>query len=295
MIYSIPNVNPYNNVIYISNGVNEYPIVMDVAFYTPENLAEQLTDKLNTTTTAPGPAAGALGAIGWEVSYNPEFARFTIKNVNSGLPVPFKINPKYGQDKGTYNVVGETTSYSRTDTLATMMGFGNVPNALCVVNPAVPLPSPPTPAYCQWSGDVASMLYTTYIDVVSKTLTANQKVKDVSTNDTTGTNLLARIYISKNFENLDTETTIYGPDGTTVEGYNRTNNTYEVRPFYINYQPPYVKQVRWDDSIFLSSVSIRLQDDKGNLLYDFERNIPESLAGSNGYAQLTLLISESED
>lgn len=299
MIYSIPNVNPYNSILFLNDGVNDAYISIPVGFLTPIELGNKVEDALNGVSTGATPAGPVFGCNTWVVKYIPEFASFEITNQGSIAPlpiitkVPFKILPKYGQDKGTSNVPGETTTYVRTDTLATMMGFGNVPDALSPVVAGIDTTG--------WRGDVASMLYTTYIDVVSQVLTSNQKVRDVSTNDKTGSNLLARIYIGNNFQPLDTMTKVYTPpSATNATSLEITNNTLEVKPFYINYQPPYVKQVRWDDSIFLSSVNIRLQDDKGNLLYDFERNLVGNndgigFSGSNGYAQITFLISESEE
>ena len=299
MIYSIPNVNPYNNILFLSGSTGpEESIVLGRAFYTPTFLAQQVQIELNALNSG----AGCLGTNNWTVSYEPGDATFTIQNgpggtgpASPGTIVPFKINPKFNQDKGTFTSAGESTSYKRTDTLATMMGFANVPNAVS------PTPGVSSVKKTGWRGDVASMLYTTYIDVVSQTLTQNQKVRDVSTNNNTGSNILARIYIGKDFMPLDSTTTILPGPGVDI-----TNNTLQVRPFYINYSPSYVKQVRWNDGIFLSSLNIRLQDDKGNLLYDFERNTTASIplpdnagnvfiAGSNGYAQLTFLISESTD
>jgi hypothetical protein len=293
MIYSIPNVNPYNNILYLSDGTNEQSVLLTIGFYTPQELAIVIQTKLND------PLNPIFNCNTWVVNYITEYATFEITNSGTIAPlpvlpaVPFKILPKLGQDKGQIKVAGESTVYTRTSTLAEMMGFNNVPDALS------PTPSPPI-IKTGWKSDVASMLYTTYIDVVSRTLTQNQKVRDVSTNSFTGSNLLARIYIGKNFQVLDTETTVYDPTATTITAIEKTNDTYNVKPFYINYQPSYVKQVRWNDSIYLSSLNIRLQDDKGNLLYDFERNLQGTsngiaLAGSNAYVQLNFLISEQDD
>jgi hypothetical protein len=301
MIYSIPNVNPYNNVLFLSNGTTEVAINVDTNFYSPQQLASQLEINLNA-------GSGTFGLTNWQVQYNLAESSFIIANGKNAVVdppspavpgVPFKINPKYEQDKGSYKNPGENITYTRTDTLATLMGFGNVANAL---SPSITSVQNIT----SLRGDVASMLYTTYIDVVSKTLTGNQKVRDVSTNNNTGSNLLARIYISKNLQELtplsvDYEIAPQFPDNPAPDNFNVGAGTLNIKPFYINYQPPYVKQVRWDDSIFLSSVNIRLQDDKGNLLYDFERNYNTAgtfnfyRAGSNAYAQLTFLISESDD
>jgi hypothetical protein len=306
MIYSIPNVNPYNNALFLSGSTGpEISVTIPTSFYPPQELGKEVAKQLNETAFSG--VTGALGCTGWNVSYDTGRGSFTIKNgdgitgpTGADTVFPFKINPKYGQDKGQVQNAGEPTVYTRTDTLATMMGFGNVANAL------TPTPGSTGIQQTGIQGDVASMLYTTYIDVVSQALTANQKVRDVSTNNNTGSNLLARIYISKDFQPLDTTTFTFpqgmtGPGGAS-EGFDITNNTLQVRPFYINYQPSYVKQVRWDDSIFLSSLNIRLQDDKGNLLYDFERNPTAeggttsiALSGSNAYAQLTFLMSEASD
>jgi hypothetical protein len=321
MIYSIPNVNPYNNVLYISGstgpGVStaypEQAIAVQTNFYTPAGLANTLQNELNTATTVGAGSTGLFGVDSWQVQYNLAESSFIIGNGQTGPTgpcVPFNINPKYGQDKGQYANPGERTPYKRTDTLATMMGYGNVaneftPNPDFIVNPNSGVTGD-ADHITSLRGDVASMLYTTYIDVVSQTLTQNQKVRDVSTNNKTGSNLLARIYISKDLQELvpvsfDYTTAPAFPNNPAPDNINIGDTTLNIKPFYINYQPSYVKQVRWNDSIFLSSLNIRLQDDKGNLLYDFERQYSKPgefnfyRAGSNAYAQLTFLISESTD
>jgi hypothetical protein len=129
----------------------------------------------------------------------------------------------------------------------------------------------------------ATMLYTTYVDVVSSILCKHQDVRDTSTSYFTGNNILARIYISPD--------RYYSVSDTTIIG---------VKPFQLHYEFPVPKEIKWEPTEFLPSCNIRLQDDKGNLLYFLPTasTVPglvgsTLVCGNTAFVQMSMLISEA--
>jgi hypothetical protein len=308
MKYTSPNVNPYNNVLYLEKEPEPgqapelYALFMDTAhlsgltleealpssslavgFYTPEMLTTAVQAALNAGT-------GVFDSTNWTCQWfkdstnpNSTGGKFRIGNVN----VSFKINPMFGLNKGTYQFqtlagVKVGPVYNRTSTLAQLMGFDSISS---------------NKGYSAfWFSGIASMNYTSYIDVVSNTITKNQFTRDVSSDNNTGYNLLARIYINQDMKPYIEKTTIYGIDGTTVAGFNYTYDYPGMNPMMINWQASYPKQIRWDKEAFLASIEIQLRDDMGNLLYYGDE--PAELVsqyGDTGYALMTFMISEEDD
>ena len=134
--------------------------------------------------------------------------------------------------------------------------------------------------YSEFVGDVASMKYTPYFDVVSKQLTKKQQVGDSGTSFNTGSNLLARIYVSYNDVVQDDFTNPLGS-----------------KPFTIRREFIIPKQIYWDTKEFLNVIDLTLIDYKGNVLYEptfFQSSGGDTInlgtAASNW--QLTLQVSE---
>ena len=295
MLYSCPNVNPYNNVLYFeeANGadfINRTAIVVPVGWYTGRLLETTLQNLLNNY----GPS-GLFTWNTWQVKWYQINNSFIIYSGDKSQV--FRINPMNEQNKGTYTVAGDSTVYKRTDTLATMMGYASTQmdgGSLAI------------------SG-VANLQYTTYIDVISNTITSNQLLIDNTTSNTTGRNLLARIYLSKDMTAIDNVDFVYEPTGATgPTGAIVDDTPIGGVPMWINYEPPGItKQIRWDPDVALYGINIQLRDDKGELLYDYKptSTIVSSLpigitggtgpwdynfSGSSSYAQLSFLISEDE-
>lgn len=274
MPWVVPNVNEYNNVLYLESATGETFALGDDTyvdelgatastaitrgFYTPSQLATEVQTRLN--------GANALGTNTWTVQYTTNsiflnFNRFVITNSGS---VQFRINPKYGQPKGSGSNL-DGVILTRSDTLATMMGFGS---------------TAPTNYAATVIGSYASMLYTTYVDVVSSIICKNQDVRDTSTSYFTGNNILARIYIAK-------------------EGYDDGADILGTSPFHLHYNFPVPKQIQWSKDEFLPSCNIQLRDMYGNLLYSpnsntFNFSTVSSYIGNTSYVQLSMLISEAK-
>jgi len=260
MPYTSPNVNPYNNVMFFKNALGaEASVVIPPAFYLPSELANIVQFYMNA-------GAGTFGKTNWLVSYDERANIFTIDNQVSGITVPafsFTVEPKLEQGKGYYTDI-DGSNIRRSSTLAEIMGFNAV--SATPTNKII--------------GSYPSMTYTKYIDIVSTRLCGHQRQRDNSTNYKTGNNILGRIYIAPD--------RVYSTTDTTIPG---------TRPFFINFIPPVPKNIRWESEEFLPSIDIRLQDDKGNLLYALpapaNSTDPDIMyAGNTAYFQATMLISE---
>lgn len=275
MPWNIPNVNDYNNVLYLRKNSGETDdIVVPVGFYTPTALATAVQNLLNYGNVnipdpAPDPAPGKLGFNTWSCTWSADTNQFTLSAYPTVEPIPpglvgFYILPKLGQDKGVSN------GFQRSSTLAEMMGFNSTSSTVFARS---------------ITGSWATMLYTTYVDIVSSVLCKHQDVRDTSTSYFTGNNILARIYISPD--------RYYSVSDTTIIG---------VKPFQLHYEFPVPKEIQWEPTEFLPSCNIKLQDDKGNALYYLptsasggSQNIAQNVTcGNTAFVQMSMLISEAK-
>lgn len=138
-----------------------YKISINEGFYTPNELAAEITDNLNT--------ASAFGSADWLCSYAERDLLnncnvFTITCNPAGAAVYFRIRPE---------------NFASNDDLCNVMGFSYPPKVFGI----------------SITGSFSSMLYTPYFDIVSANITKKQNVRDNSTNAITGQNLLTRVYL----------------------------------------------------------------------------------------------------
>lgn len=270
MTYNVPNVNPRNNVLFIQMSSTEDIFQIDVipAFYLPEDLAGALQLLLNNEAGASlvgtvTPAGAVGGLTTWSVVWNSDSNTFTISDGN-GSADAFRILPKLGQALPSWSV---TPRELRTSTLAEMMGFNNCGNGYAMET---------------LTSSYATMLYTTYIDVVSNWMTKNQYIVDRSTNQKTGNSLLARLYIAPE--------RYYSVSNTTTIG---------TRPFALYKEWSNPKEINWDEKEPIASINIQLQDDKGNILYAPDIATPVGIStkditcGNSGFVQMTFGVSEA--
>lgn len=276
MPWNIPNVNDYNNVLFLRyTGPGAYAdasIVVPVGFYTPTALASAIQNLLNygIAVLPPGPApplVGTFGITNWTCVWSADTNQFTLTMIAPTVPpapslVGFSILPKLGQPKGSSN------GFLRSSTLAEMMGFNSASSTYA------------RQVISSW----ATMLYTTYVDIVSSVLCKHQDVRDTSTSYYTGNNILARVYIAPD--------RYYSVSDTTIIG---------VKPFQLHYEFPVPKEIQWEPTEFLPSCNIKLQDDKGNALY-YLPTAPTSdtiagsplVCGNTAFVQMSMLISEAK-
>lgn len=238
-------------------------ISLDEGFYTPNELAANLTLKLNSYQSG----TGVFGATAWEVVYNDpkQNGNFVIRFSGTFSPAFFwRIRP---QNQNT------------NDDLCNLMGFT----------------SPPKSFYKNLIGSYASMTYTPYFDIVSTQLTKKQNVNDNSTSIITGRNLLARIYLNNaGFVGREDAT-----DGGAEPQAIALCPIVGCRPFslYKSFETP--KQIYWDTKEFIAVVDLQLVDYKGRILYAKNQGaatVSSGLVaecGDSSEFQLTLQITET--
>jgi hypothetical protein len=169
MQWNIPNVigtGPQsNNSLRLELGAAPGPgvptatdvIIASEGFYTPEELAYEVTSKLNA-------APGVFGITTWDCSWDEKDNTFTLRS--NDPTINFRIVPE---------------NIGSQDDLCNMMGFSYPSDAFAQII----------------LGSFASMQYTPYFDVVSSNITKKQNVRDNSTSFLTGQNLLCRVYLSE--------------------------------------------------------------------------------------------------
>ena len=299
MPWNIPNVNWYNNALFLEcdtpSGQDPINIIYSAQYFLPGELATMVQNSLNGvsapgdykyyntnlgigTTSAEISPAPVFGVSTWTVVWNARRNIFVI-NPNTANPgdLLWRVNPKIGEYKGRTLFPADNIYVARNSTMAEMMGMNNMATGFTNI----------------LRGAYASMLYTTYVDIVSSILCKNQEVRDTSTSYFTGNNIIARVYISnQNMESIDST-------GSNILG---------TRPFMLNFKFNIPKEIQWNPEEFLSSCNIRLQDDKGSLLYS-QSVVPNIITsdngavppvitsitefvGNSGFVQLTFLISE---
>lgn len=277
MTWNIENVNWRNNILYLETNLPatlNINIVYSSQYFLPAELATMVQNSLNGVSSPSDykyyndanvevAAAPVFGNSTWSVTWNPRRNIFIINPQN--VATTWRINPKINQYKGS-TLFSDGQNVKRNSTIAEMMGFNNVDASYANI----------------FRSSYATMLYTTYVDIVSSILCKNQDVRDTSTSYFNGQNILARVYISsQNLESIST-------DGSNILG---------TRPFNLHYVFATPKEIQWNTQEFLPSCNIRLQDDKGDLLYSRsnESNVVAGtqFSGNSGFVQLSMLISEA--
>jgi hypothetical protein len=244
MNWNIPNVNEYNN----SFTVNLYPgtpgadltITVSVGandYYTMTELATALTTALNTAVAAT-PLAASYTFL---VQANKEYRFFTIINTvgTAGSKARFAIVPRFGNRTERLS--------SQVDDLCQMMGFGNLRFTIDAE---------------AFTSSYASMIYTPYIDVVSKQLTKKQNINDNCTSQISGQNLLARIYLNPDGIVPNQSSAASGTTADAQEAF-----ILGCRPFTINREFQVPKQIYWDTKEFINVIDLELQDYLGRTLF----------------------------
>lgn len=223
-------------------------------FYSPKILAKAVQDALNA-------GGGTFGSTLWVVLYSEKTAAFQIQDTTAAAP--FRIVPK---------------NQNNNDDLCNLMGFtGALKTFHYVVN-----------------GGFATMCYTPYIDIESEQLTKKQNVNDNSTNNVTGQNLLARVYLNREgFATRTDNSTVTVPQVIDTE-------IIGCLPFTLHQQFQTPKQIYWDTKEFINTLDITLRDYKGRVIYapaDIGPGyVPDPTVGNfanTTFYQLTLQITET--
>ena len=182
----------------------------------------------------------------WAVAYDDQQGAFEITSNGNFVVLPFDYdNPRRTLKGLFYMLNGQTLP----------------PNTLWISSP------------------MPNMSYTNYIDIVSRTLTQFQPVKDNSTRDNQTSALIARVYIGN-----------YSSEGVGDGGASGALYWSGCRPSLIHRLYSQPKFSAWSPGQFIDQIDIQVLDDCGELLY---YGLPGGPIYSNNDFQLTFLVSEN--
>jgi hypothetical protein len=221
-----------NDTIFLLNTVTaaEALITLDEAFYTPDALANELASKIQ--------AEIALGLTGMTVIFDPVTGSFFFDS--NGDDFLF-LDP-------TANNFTPTTDAQNTVILRTYSTIG-VNNANTLVIGSTKVLAPP------------NMIYTRYVDIVSKELTKYQNVKD---NDTSPQNQLSQVVVRL----YTTPPNSYIPTGVVPGAGASSDATVSLgdRQFTlcVDYNTP--KHIKWNPNEAVYNIDLQVFDEFGELL-----------------------------
>jgi hypothetical protein len=147
-----------------------------------------------------------------------------------------------------------------------------------------------------------TLIYTSYIDIISNKLSQFMRVKDSETSWSADTNVITRVYLT-NQGTVTSPTVIY----TDLSGNQPTQiirfDEFGVgsRPFILNYTPQTPKNIKWSPSQTIVDFDIRVVDEFGDVL-PWDLAIPfvlNPVTAQTSYSpqffefQLTVLCSET--
>lgn len=248
--------------LYNAAGVSQGStrVKLSSGFYTAASLGRALQTDLNANTLVVStfgldePFKVSVGGLGTVTANDPEHAgvtkiasdsRFAISLV-SGVPGFFQIMP-------FSTPIFENKSVN--DDLTNMMGL--TPPALSGL-----------PYYKEFTGGYASCMRTPYIDIISKSLTLNQRVKDNDTSRRGQASILSRIYLS-NEEAVAREITITYSSTSPFPNKSSTDNAFGVRETAFRREFKFPKMLQWNNTENVDVIDLQVLDYRGNILqYD---------------------------
>ena len=241
-----PNVNVRNNIFFFTGWTGTafqlYYVIIPEGWYIPSDLATTLQTALNT------------------VQYT---------NYPNNTPV----SPVYGVGTWSVTLDAKTNSFSISN--SAVFWVPSPPINTPAINTLMNFPTINTAGFLDVSqlfrtviGGVPSMAYTTYVDVVSNTLTKFQDTKDTLT-QFNYTDIMTRIYLN---DELNQPNTYFGTRPTTI--YRQISNP---------------KWVKWNRDESIGQIDIQYYDDKGQLLY-----IPNDVTFGSQSITVPSIIGENQ-
>ena len=266
--YSIPNINPYTNTMWVRiiNPTGGATIDAQVTLggsspiegmYYGSNLAVIIAARLNAIAAI----SSSIG-IAWAVTYVPNDPtasynggfQISASLVSTSAPYPFALYPFNPALIGTVPIPRKS--------LLSVLGFDALSNWANIT----------TPTSLKFSS-YAPLTYTSYIDVVSSKLTYYQNVNDASSKTNSFGNIICRIFVADETSTSPSIGIVY--NGTTTVRYQTTQPPGSA-PFLIHRQFVCPKSFKWDENQAIDWLDIKLFDDAGQPLYiNPDRSYPD--------------------
>jgi hypothetical protein len=284
MEWNVPNVNSYNNKFAIAiNGPDVSGIFQNVkvevpiGFYTPTELAVALEELINDEIDNNNYLDTGITAD-FKVVIDPKTLYIDISgDISGGVGNVVLSLP-------TVDLSGDATDIASCS-IYEMLGLASL-----LSSPLMRIDDNEYVGPTRIIGNYASYAYTRYIDIVSDNLTKKQEVRDSTTQppEQGGTNLLARIYIPGN-QNAESR---YDSEETGC-------NIVGTRPFMLYKEFKTPKYIYWDSREFINLIDIKLYDDNGRELFQYNNSsigndgASTIIAGNTAEFQLSILASEN--
>ena len=268
--WNVQNVNNNNHFLTIqlkdtSGVVLTYGrIILDVGFYSPAKLVRDLETEINSNVDLSGvftilgvsppyfnvflanedgtPVIGSTGSPSTTVSTN--IPRVGIELTTAAINANVRFN--LISSSADQSITGKS---KQSNDLLDMLGWTTSTGGV--------------KSYTKYLGSYASFQYTPYVDIVSQTLTKNQKVSDADTSKNTQPSKLARIYFSdETIKQFYAEAT-YDASGVMI---NWDDNVIGTAPFQFRREFKYPKQIAWNTQQMIDYIELQLLDYRGQFL-----------------------------
>jgi hypothetical protein len=254
--WNIPTINSQNYIFSMNvenlgegGGFETVNIRLVPDFYTYTELATELQVRIIdafSTSTIPTPSLtvtwtpSAGGSSGYCFEFNTNNPDLKI-SFNPQLLADAILIPGQTQEQGNRALLKLYTMLGITSPI--MYNIGNEYQSNIIYT----YPSYPT------------LIYTSYIDIISNKLSQYMRVKDSETAFQADTSVITRVYLS----------TINGISAPILSQTGETTfDTFAIgsRPFVLNYSPITVKNINWNPGQSIVDFDIRVVDEFGDLL-----------------------------
>lgn len=284
--WNVPNVNQYNRSLTIdlqdASGVHvSYArMYMDVGFYSPAKLIKALEDEINANSTLIAYFTPlGVSAPYFNVYLANEDGTPVISSTGTASSTVTTNIPRVGISLTTAALAQARFTLVSSQASIAVTGRRQEPNDLLdmlgwtVSNGGVK-------SYVTYLGSYASFQYTPYIDLVSQTLTKNQKVSDADSSVNSLPSKLARIYLSNEAISKFYAEATYDASGVLV-GYD--DNVIGTAPFQFRREFKFPKQIAWNTQQMIDYIELQILDYRGQYLpIDFKTNDVEEIDPDTG-------------
>jgi hypothetical protein len=243
--WNIPTINSQNYIFAMSAGdtsgnIASTNVSLILDYYTYTELATELQTRIRSAFSALTPNLNALTVV-WAPRY--AGSGYTFLFETNGVVINFETDLV-----NSSGVIGGDIS-AATRAMYKLYNMIGVTNALVsnVSTVLYTIPSYPT------------LIYTSYIDIISNKLSQFMRVKDSETSWSADTSVITRVYLSNTNGISAPVVEPSVPSGTTFD-------TYAVgsRPFVLNYSPNTVKNIKWEPGQSIIDFDIRVIDEFGD-------------------------------
>lgn len=273
--WNVPNVNENNNTLIIDlqdeQGIHvKYVLItVPVGFYGPVRLIRRLEQLINANTIISDYFAALSPPITgpwFEVFLADANGDPYITAVGAEDGTLVTNTPIVGMRLKDAAIAGARFNIVSSSASSALTGLPTYRNDLTDMLGWTPSDGG-NRGYVSYVGGFATFQYTPYIDLVSRTLTKNQKVNDADSSENSLPNKLARIYFNNEemtkFTASATYATVDDVPGTLVE---YDDNVIGTSPFSFRREFKFPKQIQWNTEQYIDIIELQILDYRGQLL-----------------------------